>query len=140
MGPSNKEFTRPVKKIFLSDTMAWQRDAFAGPQAAKAVVEPCPQLVSVGQAPSFLKPTCLLVPPSETRKANTSTTLHNILLMKAPNPTCCSTTQQLKYYLFQKAGALKATAAFVELSDSFFLPCVGIQRQDSDLTKAVRVR
>ena len=46
--------------------------------------------------------------------------------------------KQLKYYLFQKAGALKATAAFVELSDSFFLPCVGIQRQDSDLTKAVR--
>jgi hypothetical protein len=72
MDPSNKEFTRPVKKIFLSDTMAWQRDAFAGPQAAKAVVEPCTQLVSVGQAPSFLKPTCLLVPPSETRKANTS--------------------------------------------------------------------
>jgi hypothetical protein len=60
--------------------------------------------------------------------------------MKAPNPTCCPTTQQLKYDLFQKAGALKATAAFVELSDSFFLPCVGIQRQDSDLTKTVRVR
>lgn len=69
-----------------------------------------------------------------------STTLHNTFLMKAPNPTCCPTTQQLKYDLFQKAGALKATAAFVELSDSFFLPCVGIQRQDSDLTKTVRVR